>query len=201
MKLGITLNEVLRDYLGQLVYTYTKYIDPNNYIKEGDIQDSDLLKYFKFDNLDEFNDFVYDEAALEIFGHADQLHDNIMSHFNTFLMDIEDEEEHEIILISREVSKSIPATLFLLSKVGCRAKNIRFVSNYEEMWNDIDILITATPEAINVKPNGKTVVKIKSSYNQMVSADHELPTIVEFMRDEEFRNKIINTKITNYEEL
>lgn len=201
MRIGVTINEVLRDYVGQLVYTYTKYIDPNTSITEGQVLDSNFLNYFKFKDIDEFNDFVYDEAALEIFGHADQLHDNIISYFNTFLMDIEDEEEHEIVLISREVSRSIPATLFFLSKVGCRAKNIKFVSDYESMWNDIDMLVTATPEAINCKPEGKMVVKINASYNGALEADYSLDSIIPFLRDEEFRNKIINTKITNYEEL
>lgn len=201
MRIGITLNEVLRDYVGQLVYTYTKYIDPNTSITEGQVLDSNFLNYFKFKDIDEFNDFVYDEAALEIFGHADQLHDNIISYFNTFLMDIEDEEEHEIVLISREVSRSIPATLFFLSKVGCRAKNIKFISDYESMWDDIDVLVTATPEAIKCKPSGKIAIKINASYNGIIEADHSLDTIIPFIRDEEFRNKIINTKITNYEEL
>lgn len=201
MRIGVTINEVLRDYVGQLVYTYTKYIDPNTSITEGQVLDSNFLNYFKFKDIDEFNDFVYDEAALEIFGHADQLHDNIISYFNTFLMDIEDEEEHEIVLISREVSRSIPATLFFLSKVGCRAKNIKFVSDYESMWNDIDMLVTATPEAIKCKPEGKMVIKINASYNGAFDADYSLDTIIPFLRDEEFRNKIINTKITNYEEL
>jgi hypothetical protein len=201
MRIGITLNEVLRDYIGQLVYTYTKYIDPNMSITEGQVLDSNFLNYFKFKDIDEFNDFVYDEAALEIFGHADQLHDNIISYFNTFLMDIEDEEEHEIVLISREVSRSIPATLFFLSKVGCRAKNIKFISDYESMWDDIDVLVTATPEAIKCKPSGKIAIKINASYNGIIEADHSLDSIIPFIRDEEFRNKIINTKITNYEEL
>jgi len=201
MRIGVTLNEVLRDYIGQLVYTYTKYIDPNMSITEGQVLDSNFLNYFKFKDIDEFNDFVYDEAALEIFGHADQLHDNIISYFNTFLMDIEDEEEHEIVLISREVSRSIPATLFFLSKVGCRAKNIKFISDYESMWDDIDVLVTATPEAIKCKPSGKIAIKINASYNGIIEADHSLDSIIPFIRDEEFRNKIINTKITNYEEL
>lgn len=201
MKIGITLNEVLRDFVGQLAYTYTKYIDPDFSLKEDEITSSNFIDHFKFDDIDAFNKFVYDEAALEIFGHADQLHENIMSQFNTFLMDIEDDEEHEIILVSREAAKSIPSTMFFLSKVGCKATNIRFVKKYEEMWDEVDVLVTATPEALNVKPTGKVSIKINTTYNSDVRGDHEMDDILEFMRDEEYREKLLNTKITNYEEI
>ena len=106
-RIGITLNEVLRDFIGQLAYTYEKYIGDFD-LTEDQITSFDLIEYFKFDTIDKMNKFIYDEAALEIFGHADQLHDNIMNSFNNLIMDIEDEEEHEIEIVSREIIKSIP---------------------------------------------------------------------------------------------
>jgi hypothetical protein len=201
MKIGITLNEVLRDFVGQLAYTYTKYIDSDFSIKEDEVTSSNLIEHFKFKNIDEFNSFIYDEAALEIFGHADQLHDNIMSQFNIFLMDIADEEEHEIILISREAMKSIPSTYFFLSKVLCKATNIKFVQNYEDMWDEVDVLVTATPEVLKNKPDGKISVKVNASYNSSSKGDYEIDNLTEFMEDEDFRERVMNDKITNYEEI
>lgn len=200
MKIGITLNEVLRDFIGQFAYTYNKYIDSID-IKENDVLSFDLIKHFPFDNIDELNKFLYSEAALEIFGHADQLHENMMSLFNTFLMDIEDEGEHEIILTSREAVKSIPATNFFLSKLGCRAKHCKWVSKYEDKWDMVDVLITANPQALESKPTGKISVKVKTSYNHDVKADYEIDSIMDFIRNENLRNQILNNKITNYEEL
>ena len=133
-RIGITLNEVLRDFIGQLAYTYEKYIGSVD-LTEDQITNFDLIEYFKFDTIDKMNKFIYDEAALEIFGHADQLHDNIMNSFNNLIMDIEDEEEHEIEIVSREIIKSVPATFFFLSKLSCKIKNIRFVKNYEDYWD------------------------------------------------------------------
>jgi len=193
MKIGITLNEVIRDFIGQFEYTYDKYIGKSE-IKEGDVTSFELEKYFPFPSKDELNKFLYSEASLEIFGHADQLHENIMSLFNIFLMDIEDEEEHEIILISREAIKSIPATLFFLSKLGCRAKNYKWVSKHEDKWGDVDILITANPEALKSKPEGKISIKVNASYNKGVESDFEINTIMDFM-DESTRGKILNSKI------
>ena len=197
-KIGITLNEVLRDFIGQLAYTYEKYIGPFD-LTEDQITNFDLIEYFKFDTIDKMNKFIYDEAALEIFGHADQLHDNIMNSFNNLIMDIEDEEEHEIEIVSREIIKSIPATFFFLSKLSCKIKNIRFVKNYEDYWDGIDVLITANPKALESKPENKISVKINASYNESNSSDFTLDSILEFIKDEELRDNILNKQITIYE--
>lgn len=200
MKIGISLNEVLRDFLGQLTYTYEKYIEGTD-IEEDTITELDLMKYFKFPSTDEMNKFLFDEAALEIFGHADQAQNNLMTKFNMFHMEIKDEEEHEIEIVSREVNKSIPSTLFFLSKLSCRAENIRFVMEYEDYWDGVDVLITANPTALESKPEGKISIKINSSYNKDSKSDFELDSILEFMTDEQLRDKILNTTITTYEEI
>lgn len=200
MKIGVDLNEVLRDFIGQFAYTYEKYIGPID-LKENPVTSFDLIEHFKFDSVDEMNKFLYLEAALEIFGHADQLHENIMNQFNMFLMDIKDDEEHEIIIVSREAVKSIPSTYFFLSKLGCRADKIIFTQNHEDMWNDVDALITANPKALETKPEDKISIKIKSTYNEHAKADFELDDLLVFMKDEDLRDKILNTKITTYEEI
>jgi hypothetical protein len=200
MKIGISINEVLRDFIGQLTYTYEKYIGETT-IKENDVTNFNLIEFFKFKNVEELNKFIYLEAPLEIFGHADQLSDGLMNHFNQLLMDIDDDGEHEIELVSREANKSIPSTFFFLSKTGCRADKIRFVKNSINEWDGLDILITANPDSLKNKPNGKISVKIKSSYNQDVKADFELDSILDFIKDESLRDKIFNTKITTYEEI
>ena len=200
MKIGISINEVLRDFIGQLTYTYNKYINEIN-IKEGEVTNFNLLEFFPFKNIDELNKFLYLEAPLEIFGHADQISDGLMNHFNQFLMDIQDDGEHEIELVSKEANKSIPATFFFLSKTGCRIENIRFVKNATKEWDGLDVLITANPDALMNKPSGKISIKINASYNKDVKADLEIDSILDFMKDENLRNKILNTKITTYEEI
>ncbi len=200
MKIGITINEVLRDFIGQFAYTYNKYIEEID-ITNDDITSFNLIEHFKFDDINKLNRFLYLEAPLEIFGHADQMSDGLMNHFNNFLTEIGDEGEHEIILISREVEKSIPSTFFFLSKTGCRIKNIKFVLNYDEKWEDVDVLITANPKTLELKPSGKISIKVKTSYNNDASSDYELDSLLDFINNEELRNRILNTKITNYEEI
>lgn len=209
MKIAISINEVLRDYIGQFIYTYEKYIVPE-LEKEGkkyseveieDVTSFNLLDHFEFGDINRLNTFLYKEAPLEIFGHADLMSDGLMIHFNRFLSDIKDDEEHEIELVSREVDKSIPSTFFFLSKTACLIDKIRFVKNNEDEWGDADVLITSNPISLSKKPNSKISVKINSSYNHDVKGDYELNSILEFINDEDLRNKILNTKITTYEEL
>jgi hypothetical protein len=197
-KIAISVNEVLRDFIGQMAYTYDKYIEPFD-IEKTPVDSFDLINHFKFKNIDELNHFLFIEASLEIFGHADQLHNNLIKHFNTFLEDIKDEEEHEIELVSREVQKSIPSTFFFLSKLSCQIDKIRFVKNNEDEWGDADILITANPVALENKPENKLSVKISAPYNKNASGDFTLDNIIDFFKDESLREKIINTKITTYE--
>jgi 5'(3')-deoxyribonucleotidase len=198
--IAISVNEVLRDFIGQLTYTYDKYVDKTE-IKEGDVTSLDLIKFFPFKDINELNTFLYLEAPLEIFGHADQMSDGLMTHFNNFLMDMKDDGEYNVKIVSREINKSIPSTYFFLSKIGCRAENIQFVQDAIKEWDGCDILITANPDALNNKPTGKISIKINSSYNKDVKADYELDSILEFIRDENFRSKVFNTQITNYEEI
>lgn len=209
MKIAISINEVLRDYIGQFIYTYEKYIVPElekdgKKVSEVNIEDVtsfNLMDHFEFEDINKLNTFLYKEAPLEIFGHADLMSDGLMIHFNRFLNDIKDDEEHEIELVSREVDKSIPSTFFFLSKTACLIDKIRFVKQNEDEWGDADVLVTANPQSLLNKPNGKLSIKIKSNYNHDVKGDYEIETLLDFINDEDFRNKVLNTKTTTYEEL
>ena len=189
MRIGITLNEVIRDFIGQLKYVYGKYY--NEDLDDVEIEEWDLLKYFQFPNETKLNEFLYSEAPMEIYAHADQLHNNIGPILNKFIADINDYEEHEIIIISRDAHKSRPSTLFFLSKLGFTGDNIKFVTDTTKKWDGIDILVTANPIALEAKPEGKISVKINASYNKNVEADYDLDSILDFVNDEDMFNKII----------
>jgi len=200
MKISISLNEVVRDFIGQFAYTYEKYVGETN-IKEGDVTNFNLLEFFEFSDINKLNSFLYLEAPLEIFGHADQMSDGLSNHLNNFITDTEDFGEHEIEIVSREVDKAIPSTYFFLSKIGLKAPKVRFVKNYADKWDGVDLLVTANPKALESKTSGKISVKVKASYNKDVAADYEIDSLLDFIKNEELREKILNTKITTYEEL
>ena len=66
---------------------------------------------------------------------------------------------------------------------------------------DVDVLITANPQTLENKPNGKISVKVNASYNKNTPSDYEIDSILDFINNEELREKILNTKITTYEEI
>lgn len=203
MKIGIALNEVLRDYIGQFAYTYEKYYGVPFDIEKNPITDFDLMNHelVDFETEYELKKFLYMEAALEIFGQGDQTHNNIMTHFNNFLLEMKDEGDHEVELVSREAAGSIPATFFFLSKTLCKANNIRFVTAYEDKWDGIDVLISASPTTLENKPTGKISVKVNAPYNKDTQADFEIDDLFEFMQDEALRERIFNTKTADFEEI
>lgn len=193
MTIGITLNEVVRGFIKQFILTYSKYIDDlYDEYEETPIENLDLLEYLdilyekknekirekggmlltpKFTSIDDINRFLYIQAPLEIFGYSDQVHDDIMIHINKFAMDLEDDELGEVKIVVNEHSKAISGSLFFLSKLGCTVRKYEFVKTIEEMWDSVDILITANPNELKNKPENKKGVKILTSYNKEVESD------------------------------
>ena len=72
------------------------------------------------------------------------------------------------------------------------ANNFKFVSDTAKKWDDIDVLITANPKALEAKPEGKISVKVDATYNVGVDADYAVETLMELIDNEEFLNKILN---------
>jgi hypothetical protein len=200
MRIGISINEVLRNFLGQLIYTYEKYIGELD-INTSDVTDFDLIKSFPFVTEAEMKRFLYaGEGSLEVFGHADEMTDGLMGHFNRFVLDLKD-DGHYVELTGKEANKSIQSTFFYLSKTGCRISDIRFVTDSTKEWDGLDLLITANPDALKNKPSGKISIKINAPYNTDAPADYAFDSIVDFIKDFNLRDVVLNTKITTYEEI
>ena len=85
-------------------------------------------------------------------------------------------------VVSDEIEKSKPATLFFLSKFGCLIENVKFFSKIteESLWENTDILLTSNPNLIETKPEGKIVVKYKTTYNVNEEADFEIENLEQF---------------------
>lgn len=198
-KISISLNEVVRDFIGQFLYTYKKYYKETE-INEIDFKTINFSELFDFKNQTDLNRFMFNEAPLEIFGHADITKKGIVNKINLFIEELKD-DDNIVEIVSREIGRSIPATFFFLSKTGCRVDNIRFVRESIDEWGDSDILITANPDALQNKPTGKIAIKIKTPYNEHVSGDFELLNIDELINDYDLRERVLNTKITEYEQI
>lgn len=189
MRIGIEINGVLRNTIGKLEQVYKKYlIDKTEGIEDEDsfkyeinlpVTSLDLRNHFAFPNDEEFFSFMYEEFPMEIFGHAGSTETMTFNDLNEFYSEFR--SEHEILIVSDEVIKSKPASLFFLSKFGCLLEKIKFYSNITKnsMWNEIDILLTANPDLLLNKPIDKKTIKFNTEYNKDIESDIEITSIKE----------------------
>ena len=72
MKIAISINEVLRDFIGQFIYTYEKYIVPElekdgktySEIEIEDVTSFNLINHFEFEDINKINTFPYKKVPL-----------------------------------------------------------------------------------------------------------------------------------------
>jgi hypothetical protein len=186
MRIGVEINNVLRNTLGRIQEVYEKcYID-NPYVDESverkvisDVTTLNIFSHLLFNNEDEVYDFLYKEYTMEIFGHAGSTEMSGMMDFNDFYLEMRD--NHDIIVVSDEIGKSKPASLFFLSKFGCLVETIKFYSEQtkNQMWDSIDILLTSNPDLLLNKPTDKIIIKYITEYNCDIDVEHEIKNIKE----------------------
>jgi len=189
-RIGFDINGVLRNTVGKIEQTYEKYyllktdgIDEDEsfqYEMNLPVTSLDLNEHFKFQNDEELYSFLYDEFAMEIFGHAQSAEYSTFNDLQQLYLNYRD--ENDLIIVSDEISKSKPATLFFLSKFICQLEKIKFFSNLtiNSMWNEIDILLTSNPTLLLNKPSDKIVVKYETEYNKDIQSEHTITTLKEF---------------------
>ena len=189
MRIGIDLNGVLRDTLGKIEQVYDKFYLSNEdgesdfkYEMIEPIDSLNLLKHFKFPSDNDLYEFLYIEHPMEIFGHAPSVEYTGMNDLNDFYIDMRD--NHEIIIVSDEIGKSKPATLFFLSKFSCLVENIKFYSEQTKnnMLDSIDVLLTANPDLL--LNENKIVIKYEQIYNQNINSKYNINKI------KDLKNKI-----------
>ena len=177
MKIAIEVNGVLRDTIKKIEQVYEKFYIDNVlneqrdfvYEKVSDITSLKIQDHLKFKNEDEVYDFLYTEHCMEIFGHAPSIEYNTFNDLNEFYVDHRD--NHEIVIISDEIGKSKPATLFFLSKFGCQIEKIYFYNQITlpKIWEEFDLLLTANPDLLLNHPSDKKIIKYNTIYNTQIT--------------------------------
>ena len=198
MKIGVSIDGVLRDFLGQVKETHLKYFPTIEGEKEIEVSDYELDKWVTFPEEEvkqgemEFNpDFdeesfleskeetelteVKDKVTLDEFLYErctveifGYAEESISSAVETLNQLILDNPRHEFILISREGGMAIPSTLFFLAKTKSTCPNIKFVTDYSKVWDYVDVMVTDHPKIINTKPLEKISIVIDKEYNKKV---------------------------------
>jgi hypothetical protein len=190
MRIGIELNGVLRDTLKKIQQEYEKWYLNNPFKEENEEEDFkhevmsdltslDIMNHLKFKNEDELYDFLYKEHTMEIFGHAGSVEPSGLLELNEFYLDMR--EFHDIIVVSDEIGKSKPASLFFISKFGCLVESVKFYSEstINSLWDSVDILLTANPKLLLNHPKNKIVIKFNTIYNEGIESDFNISSLKE----------------------
>jgi hypothetical protein len=204
MKIGIEVNGVLRDTIGKFTQLYEKHmiseldnddqlktfnIDysgnteeissliPFKYEIKGDVESLNLMDYFAFQSDEEYYTFMYEEFAMGIFGHASSTEMTSFNYLNDFYT--KNREKHDIYIISDEIGKSKPATLFFLSKFGCLIEKIIFYSEQtkDKTLNEFDLIVTSNPEILINYKNRIELVKFDTVYNKNINLPNTIVTL------------------------
>jgi hypothetical protein len=194
MRIGIELNGVLRDTLKKIQQEYEKWYLENPFKEDeekseyeviSDLTSLDIRSHLKFKDDDELYDFLYKEHTMEIFGHAGSVETSSMMDLNNFYLDMRD--NHDILIVSDEMGKSKPASLFFISKFGCLVETVKFYSEstINSLWDSVDVLLTANPKLLLDYPKVKTIIKYETTYNKDIEVEHFITTF-----------KDLNKKIT-----
>ena len=207
-RIGIDINGVLRDTITKFGQLYEKHLiesDPNGYVgktynvdisgntelevsdiipfeykKLTDIYSLDLTKHFAFRNSEELFSFMYEEYTMELFGHAPSTEMTTFNMLNDLYLDLRD--ENELMIVSSEIGKSKPSSLFFLSKFWCLLEKVFFFSEItkKSMWDQVDILLTADPTLLLEKHEGKVVIKFTTDYNKHINSEYKITSLSEF---------------------
>jgi hypothetical protein len=206
-RIGIEVNGVLRDTFGKFRQIYEKHMI-ENYESENTnqtftmdisgntsldgvedeftyeiiepIDTFELKNHFKFKSDEELYDFMFNDFPMQIFGHAGSTETFTFNDLNNFYT--KNRDEYEIFIVSDEIGKSKPATLFFLSKFGCLIENIKFYSNstLDDMWDTIDILLTSNPNLITTHPDTKVLVQYVTEYNKNIDNKYKIDKLEDF---------------------
>jgi hypothetical protein len=187
MKIGIELNGVLRDTLRKIQQEYEKWYIENPFKEEtefeykviSDLTTLNISEHLAFKDEDDVYNFLYKEHTMEIFGHAGSVETSTMMDFNDFYLNMRD--EHDILVVSDEMGKSKPASLFFISKFGCLVETVKFYSEstINSLWDSVDILLTANPQLLLNHPEGKVVVKYDTTYNSDIKTKYSISKLKE----------------------
>lgn len=201
MKIAIDLNGVIRDIFLKTEQVYTKFFleekeedivseyneeteewveisndDRFEYGLNLPVTSTNLIEHFKFKTQDELYNFFYVDFPMQIFGHSPSINVNTFNILNDLYVDLRD--EHEITIISDEIGKSKPATLFFLSKYGCLIENINFYSSItlENTVEKFDVIVTSNPNLL-LNGSNKTLIKVITTYNESLKSDYTIEDI------------------------
>jgi hypothetical protein len=189
MKVFISINGVLRNFLQKFEYHYNDYyLNSENSEEEtfeykinNPVYNDDILKYFNFQSKEEMNNFLYVDFPIEIFGHSGLSYQNVITQLNTIIFEHKDIEFTLIGL--DELGKAKPATLFFLSRNGILANNIKFIKteDIKKTWKECDLWVTDDMKILKKCPKKKTAIKFETKFNEKFTYKNSITNLIDLI--------------------
>ena len=161
------------------VIEFNENIEVNNFEYKvlSPVTSLDLGSHFSFPSKDELYSFMYEEYTMELFGHApstEMLSFNILNDIYYNLRNT-----YDVMIVSDEIGRSKPSSLFFLSKFGCLVEKVFFYSEITKnnMLDEVDILLTANPDLLLNKPDNKIIIKFITDYNKNIKSEYEISSL------------------------
>ena len=195
MKIGIELNNIVRDLNKQIIKYYKKDINQSFDDKNVNYNVTNIIDSIDFKSKKAKFEYMYVDYPYEIFGCATTTHRNLAVTINNWLISLGNKEDdsYDVKLFSlKEEALSIQSTYYFLSKIGCRVREMFFPKDGVEMWNKCDVIITLNERIIDNKPEGKVVVLINKDDNKNLQGKVDLhyDSLFDLISDSEFINKV-----------
>lgn len=195
MKIGIELNNIVRDLNKQIIKYYKKDINQSFDDKNVNYNVTNVIDSIDFKSKKAKFEYMYVDYPYEIFGCAPTTHRNLAVTINNWLISLGNKEDdsYDVKLFSlKEEALSIQSTYYFLSKIGCRVREMFFPKDGVEMWNKCDVIITLNERIIDNKPEGKVVVLINKDDNKNLQGKVNLhyDSLFDLISDTEFINKV-----------
>jgi hypothetical protein len=192
MKIGIDI-DTIRNINPQAIKYYTENINNSFQLStEEKEEDINVYKELKFKNKNDKNQFYHIDYPYEIYGCANPFSSNLPTNFNLWLKELENIDVTEVStqnnffkkIFKRKSDKKIESniqvglfgvmaseliigsTLFFLSKIGCRCRDIIFPIHSEKVFERYDVIVTSNPNLIQEKLHSSIVILIKHKYNE-----------------------------------
>jgi hypothetical protein len=137
----------------------------------------DLGSHFSFPSKDDLYSCMYEEYTMELFGHAPSTEMLSFNLLNDIYYNLRD--TYDLMIVSDEIGRSKPSSLFFLSKFGCLVEKVFFYSEItkNDMLGEVDILLTANPDLLLNKPDNKIIIKFITDYNKNIKSEYEISSL------------------------
>jgi hypothetical protein len=167
IRIGIELNDVVRNINKQILKYYKKDIDPSLDLDEVDEKD-DVFKYAKFDSNKSRNEFIYIDYPYEIFGCAKTMTKDLQVEMNNWLNELTNYEDDNVEIYFyglNEESLTIQSSYFFLSKIGTRVRKVIFPRDLNDLTKDTDVIVTANKKVVDFLDGKKGIYSILINNN------------------------------------